>query len=253
MKNLIYLFAVLLFFASCSGAKNILFQIDEAARVQTDVTVDVRDNKYQVIKPGDKLLLRNLTNSTTIIRESANQFNVGSLVPQVELMVSVTGFATIPVYGEIELAGLTTIEATKIIEGLYGKEILSPVFDLSIISMRVKVLGEVARPGDIFLDREKLTIIDILSRAGGITVNGKKNNVKLIRGDLSNPIIKTFDLTKLSSLQDEFRFLQDDDIIYVEPNSALLYSENNRFFNTFLQPLTLVLNTILIIITLSNK
>lgn len=253
MKKYIFLIVAAISFASCSGTKNILFQVDEAARYQTDVILDVADNKYQVIKPGDRLLLRNLKDLSTLFRENANQFNVGSLVPQIELIVNANGFATLPVLGEVSLEGLTTLEATQKIENIYSKEILNPVFDLTIISMRVKVLGEVFRPGEVILDREKVTLIDVLTRTGGITINGKKNNVKVIRGDLSNPQIMEFDLTKISSIQSKSIYIQDGDIVYIEPTSALLYSENNRFFNIFLQPLTLILNTVLIIISLSSK
>jgi hypothetical protein len=58
----------------------------------------------------------------------------------------------------------------------------------------------------------------VIASSGGITNFAERSSIKNIIGTQSNPIVKTVDLTKISSLGAGNLTLQPNDIIYVQPN-----------------------------------
>jgi polysaccharide export outer membrane protein len=51
-----------------------------------------------------------------------------------------------------------------------------------------------------------------------MTINGKRNNVMVVRQTDQGKKVHKIDLTKKGSFSDEFFYLQSGDIVYVEPN-----------------------------------
>jgi polysaccharide export outer membrane protein len=84
---------------------------------------------------------------------------------------------------------------------------------LNIASLGVTILGEVARPGKIYVDKDNTTLVDVIAMAGGFKDAGKKNDIKIIRG--KEVII--VDLRKIESLQSPDITIHDNDIVYIEP------------------------------------
>ena len=80
--------------------------------------------------------------------------------------------------------------------------------------------GEVNVPGSYAVDSERITLIEALSKAGDLTIYGKRNNVLIIR---EKDGVKTFnkvDITKADFVNSPFYYLTQNDVIYVEPNKA---------------------------------
>lgn len=87
---------------------------------------------------------------------------------------------------------------------------------------RVAVMGEVNRPGRYPIDRPVFTVFDALGEAGDMTIYGRRDNVKVMRRDPSGTVLTTYvmDLNSTRSVLESPGFvLQDNDIIYVEPNA----------------------------------
>jgi len=88
----------------------------------------------------------------------------------------------------VHLGGLTIREAEKKLEELLGKDFLvDPQVSITVKeynSQKVYVLGAVKNPGYYALSG-KATILDIISKAGGIMGGGGKNLV-LVKGDAQN-------------------------------------------------------------------
>ena len=82
------------------------------------------------------------------------------------------------------------------------------------------LLGEVANPGRFNIDKDRLTLLDALSMAGDLTVYGKRENVLVQREENGK---KTLHQVNLNSGYDLYAspvyYLQQNDIVYVEPNS----------------------------------
>ena len=88
-------------------------------------------------------------------------------------------------------------------------------------SYSVSVLGEVNRPGTFQVSREKITILEALAQAGDLTIYGVRDRVKLIREDATGKkSIVTLNLNDANIINSPYYYLQQNDVIYVEPNKV---------------------------------
>ena len=126
-----------------------------------------------------------------------------------------------PVLGRIHIADRTREQAAAHIKELLieSRQIKDPVVTVEFMNLSVAVLGEVARPGRFRIDRDGFTILDALSLAGDLTINGQRENVTLIRHEGAGEHTYTVNLTDAASLYSSpAYYLQQGDLIYVTPN-----------------------------------
>lgn len=219
-KNHILLFlatVAVCLLTSCSTPKNVTYFQNRKALEQAvkGYLVDAR------IMPKDVLTI---TVSTTT-PEAARQFNLVTPTSQTQLqtyLVDNEGIINFPVIGELKVGGLTKTEAEKLIAdkiSLYLTESQNPVVTVWMSSFSISVLGEVNHPGTFTIEREKINVLEALSRAGDLTIYGVRNNVTLIREDSEG--VKTYhtlDLNDANIVNSPYYYLQQNDILYVEPN-----------------------------------
>lgn len=219
-KNHILLFFVLTavcLLTSCSSSKNVsYFQNREALeKVLKGYQADAR------IMPKDVLTI---TVSTTT-PEAARQFNLVTPTSQTQLqtyLVDNEGMINFPVVGQLKVGGMTKTEAEKMITEKitpYLTESQNPVVTVRMSSFSISVLGEVNQPGTFTVAREKINVLEALSRAGDLTIYGIRNNVTLIREDSEgNKSYHTLNLNDANIVNSPYYYLQQNDILYVEPN-----------------------------------
>lgn len=128
-----------------------------------------------------------------------------------------------PVLGKIHIAGMTRSEVAGFIKGeLMGRDLVKdPTVTVEFLNTGVSVMGEVLAPGRYDMNRDNITILEALSLAGDLTIQGKRDNVMVIREEDGQ--LKTYrvDLTNGQQLMSSPAFyLKQDDIVYVEPNGV---------------------------------
>lgn len=137
-------------------------------------------------------------------------------------LVDDEGNIDFPVVGKLKVAGLSNIEASELIReslSTYLKE--RPTVRIRIINFQISILGEVATPGVIEIDSERINIFEALALAGDMTLYGERDNVKIIR-EMPNGRSKviTLNLQDRNIVESEYYYLQQSDIIYVQPNRS---------------------------------
>jgi polysaccharide export outer membrane protein len=66
-----------------------------------------------------------------------------------------------------------------------------------------------------------VTLIDALSRAGDLTIYGKRDNVLVMREENGKQVSYRVDLTNAKSLYESpVYYLQQNDLVYVTPNDV---------------------------------
>lgn len=133
---------------------------------------------------------------------------------------------TFPVLGPISVKGMTVNEASSNITKLLvdGNHIKDPVVTVNVVNRKFTVLGEVNFPGTFNFLENKLTLLQAIGYAKGMTIHGKKNKISLIREmDGVRKKIK-IDLTKNKALDSNYYYLKNNDIIIVEPNFSKVKS-----------------------------
>ncbi|MFQ5427451.1 MAG: polysaccharide biosynthesis/export family protein [Thermodesulfobacteriota bacterium] len=157
------------------------------------------------------------------------------------VVVSPGGRISFPLIGDIQAAGVSIYELRDNITGRLARYIRDPqvtIGFLSTQSQKVTILGEVRRPG-FFQADGVMTVLDVISNAGGFTLDAKQRSVLLIRGGMKDPTLKKLDLESALSdgdLKDNF-LLQRGDIVYV-PRTFI--ANVDRFFghlSTIISPI----------------
>lgn len=235
--------------SSCATRyRNALFtsRMDAAADTLKSVYVvnGTTEKGIYRIKSNDILAVRNLQD-LRLITPIENQIQNQS---QLTYRVDMDGMVTLPVVGTLTVAGLSRKEASDKIQALYKQTLLKdPLIDVSVVNLKVTVLGEFTRQGNFLLEKENTTLIDIIGEAGGITARANPKTLKIIRGERQSPEIIYVNLKDINSLANPKLTLQNDDIIYMEPQGIYGTGERVQSFSTIMQPVLLILNTALII------
>ncbi|UOE48293.1 polysaccharide export protein [Mucilaginibacter sp. SMC90] len=247
---------ILFLLTSCSNKQyQYLFEqkynITDTASKGSDVAGPYR------IKAQDVLQIRNLQ-STKYIVDDAPSANAGgsgggSSTGQ-SFQVEDDGTVALPVIGHVKVAGLTRPEAAKQIEELYRKNLLKdPIIELKIVNLKITILGEIKGQGNYPLTKDRTTLVEMIGEAGGLTDRANESNVKIIRGDQKNPQVTEINLRDIQSINDPRAVLQSGDVIYIAQNKRAVRNDKLQNLSVITQPVLLLLNTALIIFTLSHR
>lgn len=246
--NLLAACAAIILLSSCSTPKNIAYFQDLAQGEQMlpqkvyDIRVRPEDKLSIIVSTQDAALSSLLNLVQTQTRLNAGNVS-GNAQYQSDSRVSFytvdeQGNINFPVLGKLHIAGMRRDEVAEFIESRLIKEDLvkQPVVTVEFINTGVSVLGEVARPGRYEFNRDRMTIIDALTLAGDMKNTGRRDNVMVIRqlGDRKETYI--IDMTDGRSLaMSPAYYLQQEDVIYVEPNDRAK-RETTSAGNTPFQP-----------------
>lgn len=233
MKKISYLFAVVsltLLLTGCGSSKNVAY-FQNSDNVNLDLSRVLYDAR---IMPKDVLTI---TVNTTD-PEAAAPFNLTvATVQSVSLRTSSTSQAVLqsyivdnegnidfPLIGQVHLGGLTKNEAEKVVmEKIkpYLNASERPIVTVRMINYKISVLGEVQRPGMFTVANEKINILEALAQAGDLTIYGVRDRVKLIREDnTGKKEIHELNLNDANIINSPYYYLQQNDIVYVEPNKV---------------------------------
>jgi|FLOH01.1.fsa_nt_gi polysaccharide biosynthesis/export protein len=157
--------------------------------------------------------------------------------------VDPTGKLSMPLVGVIEAQGRSVWEIRDIITARLGEFLRDPIVDVVLLeakSHQIFVLGEVARPGMILLDRPT-SAVESIGLAGGMTDTAERGSVAVIRGSLEDPQVLLFDATTITL---EGRFpLQAGDIVFVTERSFASTARATRDLIPILQAISLPIST----------
>ena len=147
--------------------------------------------------------------------------------------VDKNGEITVPVIGNLKVAGLSTLEATELLRNEVAKHVQDPIVRVELASFRVNVLGEVKNPGAQTVKTERYTVLDALAGAGDMSMYGKRENVMVIREENGERTFNRLDLRDANSVNSPYFYLKQNDVVYVEPNAVRVvnaeYNQNNSF------------------------
>ena len=233
----IFIFSLMLL-CSCGSVKNIAY-------LQNSDSINLDNSRFLYdarIMPKDQLTIS--VNTTT--REASIPFNLllqneytqgrvstagGMLMPY---LVDNEGYINFPIIGRLHVGGLTKSECERLITEKirpYMAETENPIVTVRMSSYSVSVLGEVARPGSFQVSREKITILEALAQAGDLTIYGVRDKVKLVREDATGKKqIVTLNLNDANIVNSPYYYLQQNDVVYVEPNN--IKAQNSKVGQT---------------------
>lgn len=216
-KKLFPIFLVILSLFSCKTPTDIAYLQD----IRPNIPIQTQDVGFIRFEPGDKVNIfvhsrdEQLKGLFNIGNPNLNNTNSKSYT------IDKNGNIDFPVLGLIKAKGMTREELARTIkyELISGNLCNDAVVLVEFANMRYSVLGEVKNPGEIEIDKDYVTIVQAISKAGDLTLQGKRKNVLVLRQEGNTQIPYYIDLTRTSSIYSSpVYYIKQNDVIIVEQN-----------------------------------
>ena len=259
MKNhyLVISIISIIFITSCASRKNLVYFQDEPI----EAGVLVSEPEQLIYKPDDIITINVSALDPDTVRPFnlpvvANSTNVG-LNAQAQLqvqtyLVDYDGNIQFPVIGTIKVSGLTRTELTSLLTERISTYVNDPIVNVRLANFTITIIGEVSRPGTFTIQDERITLLEALGMANDLTIYGARKNVLIIREVDGKKKFGTVDLTSINTVNSPVYYLQQNDVIYVEPNKARIrastFNQNNAVLISAVGTLTTI-----VAIFLANK
>lgn len=237
---------------SCASKKDVLYFQDAAKYATVPITP-----VSTTIQPNDilSITVSALVPETTLPYNIQSTGNAGA-IPSLEIMklqgylVSPEGGIVFPILGNIIVQGKTTAEVEndlkKILED--GGHLVNPKVSVRILNAKVTVLGEVKTPGTFTFTEQYISLPQALGYAGDLTINGKRNDILLIRESEGVRTITHLDLTSANWMNNPNYVIKQNDVLIVNPNNSKIktagYIGNT---GTLLTAVSLILSSIILL------
>lgn len=220
---------------SCSTPKDITYFQD----MGNETVVALGAERALKLRPGDKLTIvvkskdpslsdlfnntLNTTRGTTMTNSAGVTTKTYSASPETLAAYTVTpaGEIDFPVLGNLHVAGMTRSELAGFIKGeLMGRNLVKdPVVTVEFLNTGIAILGEVRSPGRYEMNTDNLNVLQAIAMAGDLTLSGVRDNVLVIREEGDRMVSYRINLLDAKQVAESPAFyLQQDDVIYVEPN-----------------------------------
>lgn len=221
--------ALALALTSCSSTKNVAYFQNsstvnlDSSRVLYDARIMPKDILTITVSATDEdaALPFNMTVPTPLSQGGRSSYAQSLLQ---SYLVDNRGMIEFPKVGWIKVGGLTKSQAEEVIQQKikpYMSATETPIVTVRMTNYKISVLGEVNRPGMYTVGNEKISILEALAQAGDLTIYGIRDNIKLIREDSTGQkSIHVLNLNDAGLINSPYYYLQQNDIVYVEPNKV---------------------------------
>ena len=164
--------------------------------------------------------------------------------------VDEAGDIEMPVLGKLHVAGLVRAEVEQLIKDALEKQVLNPMVQVNLVSAKVSVLGEVARPGTVNISDGRLTILEALAAVGDMTPYGRRDNLLISREVDGKMEFARIDMTSSELMTSPYYYLQQNDVIYVSPNKVRAINSAN--VSLWLSTVSTLASAATVIVTIVN-
>ena len=216
---------------SCAPNRNLVYFSDLPA---AGIEMPIRNYAQPMIQPDDILTISvsslnpesNVLFNNVILPTTANSGGVIAATKVNEgYLVDKSGFINFPVIGKVMLAGLTKEQAIEKMTSEIKVHVKNPIVNVRFANFKVTVIGEVFKPSTFTVPTEKINVLEALGLAGDMTAYAKRENVLIIREQQGVRKAARINLNDKEVLNSPYFYLQQNDIVYVEPSNREKVSE----------------------------
>jgi len=136
--------------------------------------------------------------------------------------VNENGDIDYPTIGMLHVAGMTRRDLQEYLQNYLRDNgyIQEPVVVVEFSGAKISVLGEVNHPGQFTMTSDRVSLFDAIAMAGDLNIYGERDKVRLIREVGGEQHVYTVNLTDPQVINSEYYYLQQNDVLIVEPNAS---------------------------------
>lgn len=214
---------------SCSSSKNVPY-MSGVEDIPAEVLSASDNLPSPVLKPGDIIDITVMAKNQEVVQPfnkrltQGEAYVRGNMSKAVEYyLVDQKGNIEFPIIGTLHVAGKNKLEIERMIqEALYPKYLTEiPQVSVWIQNFSVSVLGDVNKPGTFVIENERASVLDAIAIAGDLAITGRRDNVLLIRINADgSKEVQRLNLNDKNLLLSPYFYLQQNDVLYVQPNKS---------------------------------
>ena len=226
LQTVCVLFAGLFMLSSCATVKDIAYfqnkVVNQPEKIDkhAGIVIQPKDMLSIVVSSRNPELVT-MFNLPVVCYQAGSEIVAGGCAQRIlGYVVDNAGCIDFPVLGPLEVAGMTRWELAEMIKTklIKGGLLTDAVVTVEFMNFKVSVLGEVNAPGTYTIEGDKVTVLQAISLARDLTIFGMRENVSVIRERDGERTIYQINLCDVNLFKSPAYYLQQNDIIYVEPN-----------------------------------
>lgn len=231
MRQVYILFLlVLIAFTSCKTREKVVY----LQNIAPNEAITSQPTNTLRLAPGDKI---GVTVTSVATPELATRYNLSSgsssggtqNADNLRYTIDENGNVDLLGIGRIHVSGLTRSEAAAKIQSTFRNGTLNDaIVTVAAYNQYITILGDVANPGRKEIDRDNITILDAIGMAGDLNITGRRDAIKVIRQEGTQSVTYYVDLRSKDLFNSPVYNLQQNDIIYVEPNQVKIGQATNN-------------------------
>ena len=242
-KNILLSLLAVLALCSCTTSKENATALNYFTNLGQEGTLPDAGNDYLIrVQPDDELII----NVTSAVPEATAMYNVPSSNPAtrgttevqgnsrlITYVVDHEGNINFPVLGVLHVKDMTTSQVEKLIKDKVAEKVKDPYVRVQLTGYGVNVMGEVNAPRRVYIGKEKITLLEVLTLAGDLTQYARRDNVLVIRTVDGKRTYQRLNLQDSSIFSSPYFYMQQDDVVYVEPNKIKVDNSKYNQFNAY--------------------
>lgn len=261
MKKLLFFLLIISLVTSCKPKQNMIymsnnnFQQEVSQARYEGLRIQEGDMLEIIVTALDDLAVKPFNRTT--MQRTGEEGNAGATrLGDNQYQVTSDGYISFPVLGNVYCKGMTKQQLKTELDSRLKQYLTDPVVTVRHLNFNISILGDVGSPGQKTSSTERLNIFQALALAGDMRDSANRTNVKLIRysEESGKDITYTLDLSEASIVNSPYYYLQQNDILYVEPdkNKQIAANTTNPNRGLFLQLMGVVLGLVTFVIALAR-
>lgn len=136
--------------------------------------------------------------------------------------VDLNGYIEFPILGKLKVVDMTRKQVADLIkERLINENLINdPLVFVDILNFKVTVMGAVSGPGVLRVDDSRITLLEAITRSGGLSSNATMDKVAVIREEGNERKMYMHDVRSTDIFYSPCYYLRQNDIVYVQPKFA---------------------------------
>ncbi|OUL63542.1 polysaccharide biosynthesis/export family protein [Flavobacterium sp. AJR] len=210
MKSLLTFFLITLLFCCCK-TQNLLVSDTKV----NDNESFLSDPNYQYkIRKDDKISISVWGEDNLSVGSVYGIYNSNEVYGK-WLMVDTNGTIEIPKIGAMTVLDKTVPELKEMIKSELKKWLINPIVDIKVLNKEIIVLGEVRNPNTVAIDKDHVSLLEMISKTGGFEFYANLKSIKILRQEGENVRVTNIDLTLGNNIANTNIQLHPGDIVIV--------------------------------------